>query len=103
MVQEYIRWGAKQTFAPKQSKAVPVPELQLPGPQPELAKRQFDPKRDRLTLTYLGVLKTFDDLGKQIFRDSTGTRGKDYGDMNASPIELIVKDVREPVIERVEE
>jgi hypothetical protein len=68
----------------------------------DLAKRHFDPERDRLTLTYIGVLKTFDDLGKQVYRDSTKARGIGYGHMNGAPVELIVKDVKDAAIERKE-
>src|SRR5437667_8635362 len=44
----------------------------------QLAKWHFDPKRDRLSLTYIGVLKTFDDLGKQVIRDGASSRGNGY-------------------------
>jgi hypothetical protein len=65
----------------------------------ELAKQAYDPKRDRLVLTYTGLFKTYDELGKHVLPDSDGPRGLGFGHLNSAPAEVLVRDVTGLVIE----
>jgi len=59
----------------------------------EIAKRHFDPSRDRLWLTYVGVFKAYDDELNRSLRGG-------FGHMNVAPAELIVREVRDAVVEK---
>ena len=58
----------------------------------EIAKRKFDPQRDRLSVTYIGVFEAYDGQDNHALRDG-------FGHLNAAPAQLIVKDIRDAVVE----
>jgi hypothetical protein len=65
-----------------------------------IAKQGFDPRKDRLWVTYVGLF--WSDLGKV---QQDGIRNDDqmqpgFGPLNAAPTELVVKDVSDPLVER---
>jgi hypothetical protein len=68
----------------------------------ELKKRSFDTEKDRLMITYVGVFEAYDDSAQQYHPDSRSTRANGFGHLNASPGQIIVKDVRAAVIEKLE-
>jgi hypothetical protein len=59
----------------------------------EIKKHGFDPQRDRLWITYIGVFEAYDDDSDHALRNG-------FGHLNAAPVQLIVKDVRDAVVER---
>jgi hypothetical protein len=65
-----------------------------------IAKQRFDPGKDRLWLTYVGVL--WSDLGGVPQADGSpgGARQPGFGHINTAPAELVVKDVRDAFVER---
>jgi hypothetical protein len=66
----------------------------------EIAKRGFDPKRDRLWLTYVGIFETDDESGRHMEDGDTGRSQAGFGHLNTAHAQLIVKDVRDPVVEQ---
>jgi hypothetical protein len=75
-------------------------ELSVRRINEKIRYRHYDPKRDRLWLTYVGVFETYDDgLEKHVYVDSSGSRGVGFGHLNRSPAELIVKDVLDVSVE----
>ncbi len=67
----------------------------------DLKKRGFDNHRDRLVITYVGLFLAYDDSTQEYHPDSRSTRANGFGHLNASPAQIIVKDVKDAVIERV--
>ena len=66
-----------------------------------IAKRGFDPKRDRLWLTYVGVFETDDESGQHVDNAGAGAGQIGFGHLNAARAQLIVKGVRDPFVEHV--
>jgi hypothetical protein len=65
----------------------------------EIEKAGFDAKRDRLWVTYIGLFEVDDDNGRRI--DSDGSVQAGFGHLNAAHAQLIVSDVRDPVVEHI--
>lgn len=66
----------------------------------EIAKSGFDAERDRLWLTYVGTFETDDESGKHIEGGDAGRSQAGFGHLNTAHAQLIVKDVRDPVVEQ---
>ena len=64
----------------------------------EIVKRGFDPKRDRLWVTYVGMFETDDESGQRV--DDSGRSQAGFGHLNSAHAQLIVKDVRDAVVEQ---
>ena len=66
----------------------------------QLKKQDFNPRRDRLWITYVGRFETYDDFEHHVLRDSAGSRGIGFGHLNSAPAMLIVTAVRDAFVER---
>jgi hypothetical protein len=59
----------------------------------EMEKRRFNAQRDRLWVTYTGVFEAYDDESNHALRHG-------FGHLNAAPAQLIVKEIRDAVVEQ---
>jgi hypothetical protein len=66
----------------------------------ELKKRGFNDKRDRLSITYIGVFEAYDDSAQQYHPDSHSTNAPGFGHLNGAPAQITVSDVKDAVIEK---